>query len=157
MQCAYKATGKAGAEIHHCFNAGQKNEHTFGWGAAAPQTPGDVRGGASPCPTYEGKWGSNIIIVCQRYDLPNWIRCFDFLPKSACSRKTRFPKKKNGRSVGRASRRSGGRGRSVGRAIGGVGGRTVGRSEGRAIGQKCVHFFVRACMLSQATQCHIPM
>ena len=63
----------------------------IGWGAAVPPrhlaksvglrptTPPKYWAFGLHAPHTEGKWGSNIIIVCQRYDLPNWISYFDFL------------------------------------------------------------------------------
>ena len=109
-------------------------------GASAPHTAQTV-GLRPPCPTYEGKWGNNIIIVCQRYDLPSrvWVRYFDFLPqirrvslpqidKSACptyDESTWFSKTQSSRRSGhQGDGWSGGRTRTVGC----VGGRADGRS-----------------------------
>ena len=104
--------------------------YTLSGGAAAPQTPGDVRGGASPphtprtvglrppCPTNEGKWGSNIIIVCQRYDLPNRIRYFDFLPHI---RRVSLPKIRRVRPGFQKTNRLAGRFQKTNRLAGRVG------------------------------------
>ena len=85
--------------------------------------------------------GSDILTSCPTYD-ESACPIYDE-KKQVSENKTRLGIQSVGLTVGRSGAGVRSVGRSAGRAVRRSGGRTVGR----AVGQKCVHFFRRACKI----------